>query len=123
MKEKAAQDFDEDGWGWIGEEDGKASGQNDDANEHNGNTTNQNDNTTLDSQRKRDRDYIPPYKRAVQNLILKEPEKKAKDNTDEDLIVLGDKPKETPLPPQHLMARLELLNAHEDDADGGVPLA
>lgn len=130
MKEKAAQDYDEDGWGWIGENDGNAVGQTDGTDEQNSNTklpdvntASQNGNTTPHNcQPKRDPNYIPPHKRAVQNRTLREPKGNVKDDTREDLIVPEDKPKETPLPPQRLMERLKLLDAYEDDAEGGVPL-
>ena len=123
MREKAAQDLDEDGWGWIGEDDGKTAGQNDGADEQNGKPTPQNGNTTpLNRQRETDPNYVPPHKRAVQNRTLKEPKKNVEEQTEEDLIDLEDKPKETPLPPQRLMARMKLLDAYEDEADGGVPL-
>lgn len=130
MREKVVQDWDEDGWGWIGEDDGKAVGQNDGADQHNGNTTNQTGNTASqhgnttpqNNKSKKDRNQVPPHKRAVQNRTLKEPEKNFKDDTEEDLIVPEDKPKETPLPPQHLTARMKLLDAYDGDEDGGVPL-
>lgn len=130
MKEKAAQDYDEDGWGWIGENDGNAVGQTDGADEQNSNTkipdvitASQNGNTTPHNcQPKRDPNYIPPHKRAVQNRTLREPKGNVKDDTEENLIVPEDKPKEKPLPPQRLMERLKLLDAYEDDAEGGVPL-
>lgn len=129
-RERTAQYFDEDGWGWIGEDDGKAVSRNDGADEENGNTQNPNSNTMSqngntspqNSHSKRDPNYIPPHKRAVQNRTPKEAKKNVRDDTDEDLIVLEDKPKETPLPPQRLMARMKLLDAYGDDADGGVPL-
>ena len=118
MREKAAQDLDDDGWGWIGEDDGKAVEQNDGPDEQNRNPTNRNGNAT-----NRNPDYIPPHKRVAQNQrIPKEPIAKAKDETEDDLILLEDKPKETPLPPQHLVARLKLLDVDGDDADGGVSL-
>ena len=121
MREKAAQDLDDDGWGWIGEDDGKAVEQDDGPDEQYRILTNQNGNAT-DTQRNRDPDYIPPYKRAMQNhRVPKEPKTKAQEGTEEDLIPLEDKPKETPLPPQHLVARLKLLDVDGDDA-GGVSL-
>lgn len=142
MREKTAQyhddDDDDDDWGIIRETDGKAAGQNDGADEQSRNRTNQhgNNNTTIISQgNNRDPDYIPPHKRALQNRALKEPQNKPKPQDDDDdggegLIMLhDDKPKETPpppppLPPQHLMARLKLLDADADDRDdGGVPLS
>ena len=123
MREKAAQDLDEDGWGWIGEDDGKAAGQNDGADEQNGKTTPQNGNTTpLNRQRETDPNYVPPHKRAIQNRTLKEPKKNVEGPTKGNPTVLEDKPKETPSPPQRLMARMKLLDAYEDEADGGVSL-
>lgn len=116
MREKAAQDLDEDGWGWIGEDDGKAVRQHDGADEQSGNATPQN------SQPERDPNYVPPHKRAVQKRTLKDPKENVEDDTEENSTVLEDKPKEAPLPPQRLMARMKLLDAYEDDADGGVPL-
>lgn len=125
MREKAAQEpDDDDGWGWIGEDDGKAVGQNDGHHEQHKKPTKQNGNAT-NSQPNRDPDCIPPHKRAVQNQpIPKEPKTKAKakDEPEEDLILLEDKPKDIPLPPQHLVARLKLLDVDGDDADGGVSL-
>ena len=116
MREKAAQNLDDDDddgdWGWIGEADGKAVGQN------------EKPTTQTTGPHARDPDYIPPHKRPVQNRTLKEPTKK--ENTihdpEDDLFVPADKPKETPLPPQRLMARLKLLDGDDDDADGGVAL-
>ncbi|KAL9075358.1 MAG: hypothetical protein Q9161_001735 [Pseudevernia consocians] len=116
MREKAAQDLEEDGWGWIGEDDGKAVRQKDGADEQNGNTTPQN------SQPERDPNYVPPHKRAVQKRTLKEPKENVENCTEANSTVLDDKPKEIPLPPQRLMARMKLLDAYEDDADGGIPL-
>lgn len=126
MREKAAQtlDSDDDGdWGWIRESDGKeaGAGQNDGANDPN-------ENTTKHSQPKRDPNYIPPHKRAIQKRALGESKKKniQDDNDDaeeDDLIDLQDKPKQPPPPPpQRLMERMKLLDAYEDDGDGGVPL-
>ena len=115
MREKTAQDLDNDDdgdWGWIGEADGKAVGQNDGVDAQNEKPT-----TQTTSHHARDPDYIPPHKRPMQKRMLKEPTKKTQDDT-EDLIVLENKPKETPLPPQRLMARLKLLDG-DDDADGG----
>ena len=122
MREKAAQDLaddnDDDDWGWIGETDGKAIEPNDGANAQNEKPTTQPTGHTA-----RDPDYIPPHKRPVQNRSLKEPTKKnTKDVTDDDQMVAEDKPKETPLPPQRLMARLKLLDGDDDDADGGVAI-
>ena len=96
MREKAAQDSDDNGWGWIGEEDGKAP------------------------------NYVPPHKRAVPDVVLKKPKFGFKDDpkdTVEDPIVRENKPKSTPLPPQRLMARMKLLDAYDNDGEhGGVPL-
>ena len=122
MREKAAQkhdDDDDDDWGWIGEADGKAVGQNDGADAQNEKPT-----THTTSHNARDPNYIPPHKRPLQNRVLKEltNKKKTKDDTD-DLIVPENKPEETPLPPQRLMARLKLLDGDDDDADGGVALS
>ena len=119
MREKAAQDLDDDDddgdWGWIGEADNKPVGQNEKP------TTPQ---TTIPHAR--DRDYIPPHKRPVQNRTLKEPTKKEKNtkhNPEDDLFVPEDKTKETPLPPQRLMDRLKLLDGDDDDDDdGGVAI-
>ena len=126
MREKAAVDFDEDGWGWIGEDDGKAVVQNDGAtraDEQNVKTTNQNDNSTnQEPHTGRYSSYVPPHKRGVVNEHLREPKKNVKGETEEDAIGLEDKPKETPLPPQHLMARMKILDAYDDDGDGGEPL-
>ena len=130
MREKAAQDLDDDDddddWGWIGENDGKAAGQNNGADVPNGNTTNHNcNNITQNVQPKRDPDYIPPHKRGVQKRTLKDPKQTVKNDTEEeeeDLITLEDKPKQIPAPPQRLLARMKLLDAYEDDGDGGVPL-
>ena len=119
MREKAAQDLaddnDDDDWGWIGETDGKAVGPNDGADAQNEKPT-----TQPTGHPAKDADYIPPHKRPVQNRTLKEPTKNTKHDTD-DLIVAKDEPKETPLPPQRLMARLKLLDG-DDDVDGGVAL-
>ena len=125
MREKAAQESDDDdgGWGWIGEADGKAV-----VKENAGNSTNQNSSTTTSQNPKTDPNYIPPHKRAVQALSRKEPEKKTKNenddgNTEEDLIDLQEEePTKKPPPSQRLIARLQMLNACEDDNDGGVPL-
>ena len=113
MREKAAQnledDDDDDDWGWIGEADA------------------QNEKPTTQPTGlhvRDDPDYIPPHKRPVQNLTLKEPTKKNTKHDTEGSIVPADKAKETPLPPRHLMARLKLLDGDDgDDADeGGVAL-
>ena len=105
MREKAAQDLDDDDddWGWIGEADAQ----------------NEQPTTQTTSHHARDPNDIPPHKRPVQNRTLKEPTKKknTKDNPD-DPIVPANKAKETPLPPQRLMARLKLLD-EDDDVDGG----
>ena len=134
MRKKAAQESDDDDdWGWIGEHDGKVAAQNDGPAEHNQSSTNTNANTTTTTtttQRNKDLNYIPPHKRPVQNRLLKEPTNKKKgakdDHTEEeDLIALEDEPKEIPLPPQHLMARLKQLDfstGDDDAADGGVAL-
>lgn len=129
MRKMPAQDFDEDGWGWIGEDDGKAAqnGRVDEQSENttapSGNARNQNASTTVQNSHSRsDPNFVPPHKRAVQNRYLKEPKKTVNKDTEDGLTVRADKPKETPLPPQRLMARLHLLDAYEDDADGGVPL-
>ena len=126
MRKKAARDLDDDDddddWGFIGEDDGKAVGQDGGADEQNGNPTDHDGNNAT-SQRNRDPGYIPPHKRAVHNRILKEPKHKGKDkDTEEDLIMLQGRPKETPPPPQHLMARLRLLEVDGDADDGGVSL-
>ena len=119
MRGNAAQVSDEDGWGWIGEDDGKA--QNDNARNHDAETTDQYANTTdQKSHSRRDPNFIPPHLRVVQNL--QKPKKNVKDDAEEDLIILEDKPKKIPLPPQRLMARMKLLDAYDDNADGGVPL-
>lgn len=130
MREKAPQDWDEDGWGWIGEDDGKTIGQNEGADHQNENTTDQagdtasqHGNTTPQiNQNKKDRNHIPPHKRAVQNRTLKEPKKNIKDDTNEDPNVPEEKFKEISLPPPHLMARMKLLDAYDGDGEGGVPL-
>ena len=123
MREKAAREFDEDGWGYIGEDDGKAAAQNDGAYKQDPSNINKNSNITpQDIQRQRDSNYVPPHKRSIEQRTLKEPKGNSEDETDENLIVLDDKPKEIPLPPRRLMARLELLDAYADSADGGVPL-
>ena len=120
-REKAAQGFDEDDdgdWGWIGENDGKAAaGQNDGADEPNGNTAKH-------TQPRRDPNYVPPHKRAVQKLALKDPKKKVVQHDEEDdLIDLQEKQKQPPPPPpQRLMDRMKLLDAYDDDGEGGVPL-
>lgn len=126
-REKAAQalDDDDDGdWGWIGENDGKAAaGQNDGADEANGNTTKH-------TQPKKDPNYIPPHKRAVLKLTLKDPKTNVvqHDNNaeEDDLIDLQDEkqkqPPPPPPPPQRLMDRMKLLDAYDDDGEGGVPL-
>ena len=123
-REKAAQALDEDDdgdWGWIGESAGKAAGQNDGADEPNGNTTKH-------RQPKNDPNYIPPHKRAVLKLTLKDPKKNVVQHDDDaeedDLIDLQDKQKEPPPPPppQRLMDRMKLLDAYDDDGEGGVPL-
>ena len=129
MRAKAAQDSDDDDWGWIGEADGKAAGQNDGAHEQqNGNTANPNDSgTTTTSQRDSNPDYIPPHKRPVKSK--EQMREQAKDDAEEeDLTVLGDKTKEkAPAPPQHLMARLKMLDLVDGDDDhdegGGVPIS
>ena len=116
MREKAAQepDDDDDDWGWIGETDNKAVGQNDVADAK--------PTAPTTSHHAREPDYIPPHKRPVQNR-LKEPTKKknAKDDA-EDELVLEHKPKDTLLPPRRLMDRLKLLDGDDDDAEGGVAL-
>ena len=116
MREKAAQDLDDDDdddWGWIGEADNKTVGQNDGADaKPTAQTTSHN---------ARDPDYIPPHKRPVQKRTLKEPTKKNIKDDAEDELVFENRPKETPLPPQRLMARLKLLDG-DDDAEGGVAL-
>ena len=126
MREKAAVDFDEDGWGWIGEDDGEAVAQSDGAtraDEQNEKTTDQNDNSTdQEPHTGRYSSYVPPHKRGVVDKHLREPKKNVKGETEEDAIVLEDKPKETPLPPKHLMARMKILDAYDGDGDGGVPL-
>ena len=133
MREKAAQDYDEDGWGWIGEDDGKTVGQTEGADDQSSNTKLQDvntasqtgDTTPQNSQPKRDPNYIPPHKRAPQNRMPKEPSENTKDSTEEDLIVMEDKATTTatpPVPPERLMARMKLLDAYEDDAAGSVPL-
>ena len=123
-REKAAQaldDDDDDGdWGWIGENDGKAAaGQNDGADESNGNTT-------KNAQPKRDPNYIPPHKRAIQKLTLKDPKKNVVQDAEVgDLIDLQEgkqKQPPPPPPPQRLMDRMKLLDAYEDEGEGGVPL-
>ena len=130
MREKAAQesDDDHDGWGWIGEADGKAVvKENAGATEPPGNPKTQTSSTATSQNSKTDPNYILPHKRAVQALSRNEPEKTAKDNDNgnskENLIDLEeDEPTENPPPPQRLMARLQMLNACEDETDGGVPL-
>lgn len=137
MREKAAPtlDSDDDGldWGWIPDPNGKeaaAAGQNDGADES---TTDHNDNNNNNPinqhhQPKRDPDYIPPHKRAIQKLTLKEPKKhNAQDDNNDvgknDLIDLQDKREQPPPPPpQRLMDRMKLLDAYEDDGDGSVAL-
>ena len=125
MREKAAQEADDDGWGWIGEANVKAvDEENAGATEHPGNPTNQPSSTTTSTtpqKPKTDPNYIPPHKRAMQAP----PEKTTKDNNDdgENLIDLQEnEPTPTPPAPQRLMARLQMLNVCEDDTDGGVPL-
>lgn len=115
-RETAAQDLDDDGWGWIGEDDGKAVAQNDVDEKQNGTATNQTPHTGIDS------NYIPPHKRAIVNTHLKKPKLDVEDDTEEDQFVLEDESKEPPLPPQRLMERMKLLDAYGDDGEGGVPL-
>ena len=130
MREKAAQesDDDDDGSGWIGEADGKAVvKENAGATEQPGNPTNQTSSTTTPQNPKTDPNYVLPHKRALQALSRNEPDKTTKNDDDhskEDLIDLQeDKPIEKPPPPQRLMARLQMLDACEDDdIEGGVPL-
>lgn len=115
MREKAAQDLDEDGWGQIGENDGKNTGQSGKTP-----TTSRDDNTTPQSCQSTN--YTPPHKRSVQHRTLKEPTRSVRDATEGDLIAVEDEPRQTPVPPQRLMARMKLLDAYDDDGDGGVPL-
>ena len=128
MREKAAQESDEDGWGWIGEEPGKAVvKENYGSTEQPLNPTNPPSSIARPQNSKSDPNYIPPHKRAMQTLSRNEPEKTTKDDdddeTEEDLIDLEeDKLKETPPAPQRLIARMNMLNACEDDTDGGGPL-
>ena len=131
MREKAAQESDDDGWGVIGEDDGKAAIEHNDngTDEPNGNLPDQTGHTALQtSQRDRDPTYIPLHKGGVAKRTLKEPPGRnmsGDNNTEEeDLIVLGDKPKEkiAPLPPQRLVDRMKLLDMAEKDAEGGVRL-
>lgn len=130
MREKAAQKSDDDdgGWGWIGEADGKTVVKENAGATKPGNPTNQTSSTTTFQNSKNDPNNILPHKRAVQALSRREPEKTTKDNKDgnskENLIDLQeDEPTEKPPPPQRLMARLQMLNACEDDDnDGGVSL-
>ena len=132
MREKAAQESDDDGWGWIGEAGGKADGQvavkdNAGATEQPGPPTNQTSSIAPPRNPKSDPNYIPPHKRALQHRSRNEPEKPTKDvghdGTEEELIDLQeDVPTETPPAPSRLMARIQMLDACEDDADGGVPL-
>lgn len=108
MREKAAQDLaDDDGdddWGWIGETDPKAVGPNDRAD------------AKSTSHHAKDADYIPPHKRQLaQKRTPKDP---TKDDTANQIVA----EKETPLPPQRLMARLKLLDGDDDDVDGGVAI-
>ena len=137
MREKAAQkaaqesDDDDGGWGWIGEANGKAVvNENAGATKQPGTPTNQPSST---QNPKTDPNYILPHKRAMQQALSRnEPEKTIKDNnndnsngnTEENLIDLQEtEPTETPPAPQRLMARLQMLDACEDDEhDGGVPL-
>ena len=115
MKGKAAQESDDDEWGWIGEDDGKAGGD--------GSTINHDSNTAPpNSQPQGDPNYIPPHLRPVQDPTAKEPQRHTKDDTEGDLIALESKPIDIPLPSQRLMARIKLLDAYEDDGEGGVPL-
>ena len=130
MREKAAQESDDDdGWGWIGEAEGKAVvKENTGATEPSGTPKTQTSSTTTPQNPKTDPTYIPPHKRAIQALSRKEQQKTTKDNNNDDskenLIDLQeDKPTEKPPPPQRLMARIQMLNACEDDdTDGGVQL-
>ena len=132
MREKAAQesaDDDHDGWGWIGEADGKTV-----VKENAGATQpprNQTSSIATSQNSKTDPNYVLPHKRAMQALSSRnEPGETTKDNKDddgntgEDLIDLQeDEPTEKPPPSQRLMARLQMLNACEDDDnDGGVQL-
>ena len=117
MKAKAAQESDDDEWGWIGEDDGKAGGD--------GNTINHDSNTAPpNSQPQGDPNYIPPHLRPVQDPTAKEPQRHTKDDTEGDLIARESKPIDIPLPSQRLMARIKLLDAYEDvgEGEGGVPL-
>ena len=130
MREKAAQEADDDGWGWIGEADGEAvDKENAGATEHPGVPTNQPSTTTTTTPQKpkTDPNYILPHKRAMQAPSRNVSEKTTKDNNDdeENLIDLQEnEPTNTKHPPapQRLMARLQMLNVCEDDTDGGVPL-
>ena len=130
MRAKAAQDFDEDGWGWIGGDDSKVSGQKDRANEQHKSTSGQeggtptyHDNSAPQNHNlTRNPGSTPPHKRTAHKPSPKQARRNVRDNTVDDRIILGNKPKETPAPPQHLMARMQLLDAYEDDGDGGVPL-
>ena len=133
MREKAAQESDDDEWGWIGEADGKADGKvavkdNAGATEQPGTPTNQTSSIAPPQHPKSDPTYIPPHKRALQHRSRTEPEKPTKDvghhdGTEKDLIDLQeDVPTETPPAPSRLMARIQMLDACEDDADGGVSL-
>ena len=132
MREKAAQESDDDGWGWIGEADGKAVvKENAGATQQPKNPTNQTSSTTTPQNPKTDPNYVLPHKRAMQAPSRNEPEKTTKDNDNDDdddlkenlIDPQEDKPTENPPPPQRLMARLQMLNACEDDdTDGGVPV-
>ena len=126
MREKAAQDSDSDGWGIIGENDGEAAGQKDGSNDPNRSTTSQHNttDTSQNTQRNKDPNYIPPHKRGVEKRTLRAPRTKIKHDpeAEEDLINLAGEPRKAPPPPQRLMARMKLLDAYEDPDGGGVPL-
>ena len=130
MREQAAQESDDDDWGYIGEENGEAAGHDKssdgqattaaNASDPSGNAAPQN------SQRNKDPDYIPPHKRMVdKHAPTGACGKIDKDGTEDDVLLLRaerDKKAPPPPPPQRLMARMKLLDAYDDDAQGGVPL-
>ena len=130
MREKAAQESDDDGWGYIGEDDGKAAGLDNSSNGQT-NTSDPNGNAAPHSQNNEDPNYIPPHKRGLENRAPNElsETKKSKDGScEDDVLFLKEKERKkaspAPAPPQRLMARMKLLDAYDDDdRQGGVSLA
>ena len=139
MREKAAQESDDDGWGYIGEDDGNAVGR-DDGQTVAANTFDPNGSAAPPNPHpgdNKDPNYIPPHKRGLENRAPNESsEKKSKDGSGEDDVLLVKEGKErkkvkegkskaspAPPPPQRLMARMKLLDAYDDDdRQGGVSL-